>query len=38
MYNIKQYINELFTIINLIYNKQASINIKTSWIEYLENI
>lgn len=37
MYNIKQYIYELFTIINLIYNKQASINIKNIYgYEYLE--
>jgi hypothetical protein len=37
MYNIKQYIYELFTIINLIYNKQAGINIKNIYgYEYLE--
>jgi len=37
MYNIKQYIIEIYTIINLIYNKQASINIKNIYgYEYLE--
>jgi hypothetical protein len=37
MYNIKQYIYELFTIINLIYNKQSNINIKNMYgYEYLE--
>ena len=37
MYNIKQYIQELLIIINIIYNKQASINIKNIYgYEYLE--
>ena len=36
MYNIKQYIYEIFTIINVIYNKQAGINIKNIYgYEYL---